>query len=766
MELLSVLYEVKFIDKLYGDSNRQEAVLRFDSWHARKITQKAAPKAGEVLGRQAVQVFRSTLERIVETLNKDSWSSLWRAAIEDHEQNHGADDAEDILVEGMRDALLAFVNEANAETRTYVAELLASPYETIKRVAIYVINQRYQQIGELTGGVLTEGYFTSNFRHEMWHLLHNHYPQFPPKDRVLVLTAIGQLVETDENGQIHEGATNYKRAVWLNAIHEYGDDEDRLYRECIKVVGDEPEHPDFSSYMSAGWVGHESPVPKDELLSMEVDELVNRLESYKDPGKFREPGLEGLVKALRQVAKAEPVRYVSHLYKFTNLDLAYVYELLEAYGELWTEKAQLPWDEIWQHLLAFCEEVVRQNRFWSEESTQKRDHFVANRYWIVGSIGRLIENGTSSDEHAFSEQYLNQAQAILVILLEKEKGEEFKPESDAVSISINSPRGRCLEGFINLSLRSCRLADKQANSHVEVWKNLEQTFNAELARADIGEYEFATLVVNYLPNFLYMSKEWVFANLSRIFDQKNYQKWLCAMNGYAYVNRVYEGIYDHLKKHGHFVRALDDENLKDRVTEKIIQNIAFAFIDSFEKLEDATSLLHQLLVRKKHGELSQLIWFMWTLRKEGDAKKRNKVFELWPRLLGVVDSNSREGKKLASKLCTWSVFIDEINEANKRLILAVAANAEDDYNSHDLLEMIARTSKAQPREAYEIWSKLLEGTCTDFPEEAIRTALKNLMQSGAEGLREARDIVSAYLKCGNERPSQWLQELAGVAHGV
>lgn len=761
MGLLESLYKVMFVDKRYGDSIRQDAVLRVDSFHARKITQKVAPIAGKVLGRQAVQIFRDGLELIVETLDRDRWSSLWRAAIEDHEQNHGADDAEDILVEGMRDALLAFSDESAKDAKDYVIGLIEGPFETTKRIAIYCIDQRYQQLGDLAGRLLEERYFTSNFRHEMWHLLHNHYLQFSGKDRARVLNTIGHLVAADENNQPSEGATAYKRAIWLIAIHELGEEEARLYQECIRVVGGAPEHPDFSSYMTSGWLDHESPIPKDELLSMEVDELVKRLESYKDPGKFREPGIEGLTKALRQGVKAAPLRYFSQLHKFASLDLAYVYEILEAYGDLWIEKAQLPWDEIWKYLLAFCEEVIQQERFWSEESVQERDRFVANRYWVVASIGRLIENGTRSDDHAFSEQYLNEARAILIVLLQKEKGEEFKPDSDAVSISINSPRGRCLEAFINLSLRSCRLVDKQGGGHLEVWKNLEPTYDAELARPEIGEYEFATLVVNYLPNFLYMSEEWVLGNLSRIFDKENYQKWLCAINGYAYVGTVYEGIYNHLKKHDHFVRALDDENLKDRVSEKIIQNIAIAFVNNFELLDEASNLIHQLLERRKRSELSQLIWFIWTLRKEGDTKIRDKALELWPRLLDVIDTNSREGKKLASRLSTWSVFVDEINEVNKPLLLAVAGYAEHDYNSHDLLEMIARISMGQPREAYEIWKKLLEGTCTDFPEEAVRTALKNIARSSPEGMRQAKDIVSIYLKGGNERPRIWFVELMG-----
>jgi len=761
MGLLPILYDVKFIGKHYGDKSRKEAALRFDSWYARKITQKTAPKAGQVLGRRAVEVYRGALEQTLKTLDNDRWSSLWRAAIEDHEQNYRTDDAEDILVEGMRDSLLAFVNETPSEAKNYVTELLESQFETINRIAIHCIDKRFLQLGELIKLLLTGHYFTSNFRHELWSVLNNHYHQFSEPEKKLAREAILHLVESDEDGRKNDGATAYVRAIWLKAIKNYGEEEENLYQELIGVVGGEPEHPEFSSYMTSGFVDHESPIPKDELLSIEVDELVIQLASYRDPGKFREPGLKGLTKALRQVIKAEPVRYFTHLHKFTELDLAYVYELLEAYSQLWTDKAQLPWDDIWQYLLDFCEAVIKQEKFWSEENTQERGHFVANRYWIVGSIGRLIENGTRSDEFAFSEKYLDQAQTILIILLKEEKGKKFKLDSDAVSISINSPRGRCLEAFINLSLRSCRLADKNVGSHIEIWKNIETTYNEELVRSDIGEYEFATLVVRYLPQFIYMSKKWVSDNLRVIFDEDNYQKWLCALNGYAYVNTVYDWIYNHLKEQGHLIRALDDENLKKRVAEKIVQNIAIAYINDIEPLDDETNLINQLFKRNKMGELNHLIWFIWTLHKDSDDQLQSKVFKLWSRLLDVIDTSIREGRKLASRISTWSVFIDEVNDVNKPLILAVASHAEEDYNSHDLLEMIARTSKLQPSEAYKIWIKLLESTSTDFPEEAVRAALNNLAQSSAEGMRQAKDVVSAYLKWGNERPANWLKELVG-----
>ena len=602
------------------------------------------------------------------------------------------------------------------------------------------------------------------------HLLHDHYEQFSGSEKGLVQKAIDELVELDENGQRREGVTAYRRAIWLSAIKDYGDDVTQLYRQCIDIMGGEPEHPDFSSYMSVGWVGHKSPFSKEELLSLDVSELVKLLgtyrETYKPPQGFDEPNLEGLVKMLRQVVKAEPLRFYNQLHKFSESDLSFVYELIEAYRELWSENAQLPWDEIWGSLLKFCLDLANQDRFWYPENTEKRRSFVPNRHLIVSGIGSLIEAGTKSDEHAFSEKLLNQAEEVILILLKKEKGEEFKNDSDAVMVAINSPRGHCIEALINLTLRSCRLAKKQCGSYAAIWDHFQPIYDTELARAEDGEYEFATLVVNYLPNFLYMSNKWVLENLDNIFDQGNYQKWLCAMNGYAYVRPVNKDIYEHLKKNNHFVRALDDENIKKRVYEKIIQNIVVAYINDFEKLGDESSLVHQLLIRRKYQELSQLIWFFWSQWKDGDENIRAKIFELWPRLLDIIDTNTREGRKLASKLCDWSVFVDVVNEGNNQLLLTIAPFAEEEYNSHDLLESIAKISVNQPNKAYEIWLELLKGTSMDFPEEAVRAGLANLVRVGPEGVRMAKDIVSKYIRGGNERPSQWLQEIIGVAESV
>jgi predicted HTH transcriptional regulator len=67
----------------------------------------------------------------------------------------------------------------------------------------------------------------------------------------------------------------------------------------------------------------------------------------------------------------------------------------------------------------------------------------------------------------------------------------------------------------------------------------------------------------------------------------------------------------------------------------------------------------------------------------------------------------------------------------------------------------------QPNEAVAIWQALLQRAAPDYPEEAIREALSNLVASGDDGRRDAYAIVDEYIKRGNEKPSLWLHEIVG-----
>ena len=715
-------------------------------------------------GRDAVQFFREKLKDAVEkTSNKEYPSSFWRQAIKDNDQDRSGSDAKDILVDALRESLVAFIGESGEDEKKAVAiveGLLKDPSIIIKRVALFAIRQNYQQFAELTDRVIDRKFFLANFYHEMWHLLHDCYPSFSAPAKQRVQDIIKQLVEKDNEGNIQREKTAYEQATWLYAIRNHETALNAQYQECVDLAGAEPEHPDASLYSQSGeFVVPESPKRPEELLAMGMDGLVVYLDGYQDPGNFRGPGIGGLVNALNAAVKAAPLEFAHHIHKFSSLKSPYVHALIEAFSELWMEKKKLPWGGIWKSLLDFCKTVIGNDEFWSVENEKQSGVFVANKDWVVGSIGQLIVRGTKSDDHAFSSDLLGQAKALILELLNRQTGEDFKDNNDAVPIAINSPRGKCLMALVDLVLRYCRLADKEQGDHEAVWGEFQPVFDRELAKPDAGEYEFITLVVNYLPNFLYMSRDWVIGNLDRIFDRENYQQWLCTMQAYAYVNKVYKEVYDYLKVNQHFIHALDDENLNDTVSKRIIQNIVIMYFSDHEDLHEENSLIRQLLDRARPKELGQFILFIWGCRGNIDQTRNDKVMELWLHLLGVIDTDTREGRKLASRLSFWSVFIVKVDDTNRNLLLSVAPFVEDHYYASKFLEAIARISATQPNDAFDIWKAMLEGTTPVYPEEDIRETLANLVKSGNDGRRDAETIVSTYIQQGCEGPSVWLREI-------
>lgn len=761
--LMNLLFDIKFVNKQLLSSTRQEPILRYDSWHAKKLIDSVGRPSGERIGLDAVKIFESKLMLIFHELDNDNWSSIWRSAIEDHEQNRSHDDVESVLLSAYRDCLSGLVGKDVTLAQSYIKAIFGQEYQTLKRVAILIINHHFDHLQALTGELLKPEYFTSNYRHEVWHFLKCRYHELSPEQQKAVIEIIEGIELLDDDGIVEEVPTAYKRSVWLSSIRDLDVQAAELYQNYRKITQADPEHPDFSSYMSVGFVSQESPIPLEELLSLDIIRLKDRIDSYKDPKRPLEPRLEGLVKAFKSVIKAKASEFYLHLNEFVTSDLAFVDSIVEAYSELWTEKRQLPWNAIWQTLFEFCEKLFALDCFWADDADKEQTLYTAYRGSVVSSICRMVEEGTKSDEHAFDPNLMPKAKEILLTILEKQRGEEFSESSDSVTVAINSPRGRCIEALINHSLRACRLADKATNNHAAAWQEYQHIYDSELQRKDNNEYEFVTLVTLYLPNFLYMSRDWVLSNLPNIFDPAHYLKWLCSMQGYAHVSVVHREIYDHLKQNGSIVKALDDPNLKERIQRRFVQNICVAYLHNFERLDDPKSLISILFSRYSYDEMHQLIWFVWALRERDKTVLLPKVYELWPKILGLIDFDTKEGRKLASQLCHWASLVDDVDSTSEEWLLMIAPYAQEDHNSYEFLQSLAKISGKQPLLSHRIWLKMLESYSYDYPEEAIKTIFANLIGLGFDGKHKAQEVVDAYLRYGIERPRMWLREVVESA---
>jgi hypothetical protein len=728
--------------------------LPVSDWYAERIGRAVVEVAVLQVGSRFLGVLEASLQEVMGGASKDKTSFVWRPAVEDHPQNRSVESAPSILISLIRDALQVLVRSAPNDALAHVSLLIESQSQVLRRIGINAVRQDFQALKSLVPKLLVVEAFIPEYRHEIWWLLHDCFAEFSEDDRSRVLALIDEA-ESPEEGEEHDlRAFEYRRAVWLSAVQAHPRGRD-AYRDSVERCGVEPEHPDFSVFSSGGWVSHESPFDIDDLRSLTAQGLVDRLHAYEPPAVpvFRGPDLEGLTKALREVIKSSPVFYASQLDVLAALRLPFAYEVLEAYADLLRDEAPLPWEALWPKILRFAFVVVRTSDFWAEENKQSRFGFVGTRYWIVGSIGRLIVAGTHDGDRALPRSLSSYALELIDFVLAREVGEPFSVDKDAVSIAINSPRGRCVEALICLSLRDCRMASGENNGHADVWGRYESRFDLELSRK--GEYEFTTLVVNYLPNFLFMSKDWLLANLPLIFDATDGVRWSSSMQAYPYVSGVYSPVYEFLRDCGHFEAALETGWPGDRVIERVVGDACVAFLRGSERLGDENGLMQLLVRRRNPDEMSRVVRFFWHLRESPDLGRlqRDRVIEFWKAIDSSVTGDA-SADPLLGRLLALIGYLPSLSGGFFGLAFRAASafKSSREVDAYDVLKSLASLSADFPVEVSRIWLEVLKTSDMSYPEDAIAEALRAIAASGGEGRQLAKAVVDSYVKKKNLVP--------------
>jgi hypothetical protein len=748
--LLDKLLLVAGVDSKH-DENKKEPTLRVDKHLANELVSKVASKAAVVLGLQVVELFEVRLSQALDINGNDKWSVIWRHAIEDHKQNSGRD-VVCILLTSYRDALLAWYQAERSDvSETYLQNALESTYQVIQRTAIHVASESYYLLDNATTlKIIVPAFFNDKYRHEQWLLLNKNFREFDEQLKQSTLKMISDISCVHDDGNIAAKQTAYRKSIWYSAIKDHDAFAKSEYENCVVITEKEPEHPEFASYFTMSVGASESPISLVDLKVMlqEPEKIVTFLNGYEHVGHFGELGIEGLVKAFGELVEAEGEKIFNHRKHLLLLKPHYLHEIFAAFDKSWNAKKALDWTTIWPELFKFAHEILIQDSFWNTQVNVPYGAFIGNSNWVVSKISHLIEAGCKKDEHAFGLDNIGIAKDVLELILQRQSGEEFELDADAVSVSINSPRGRCLEAYINLALYECRNLKASTAEHIGVWNRYEPVFSNELTKPDSNEFEFAVLVTMYLSNFVYLSDTWLSDNLEQIFGEENSQQWVCAIQGYSYVSGLHTNVYSLFKQKQFFEKILDNQYLNDEIKDRYIKLICRAHLLKEEQLGADGDPLSLLLERGNYKELEKLIWLFWSVHEEDKFDSKELVFKLWPTLMTRVDRGDKEGLLLASKLCLWTVYIDALDNDTTSWLSAIAPYAGKDYNADTLLEGLARLSAVSPLEVAEIWKLMLTNYSIVYADDSIRTLFNTISKAGTEGQRAAKDIAGLYLNFG------------------
>jgi len=140
---------IVWVDKKELGKDRKKPVSVIENYWLKELIKHHANMFGIKAGREAAQIFRNRVREVFGEEFGDLPTYLNRPAVEKHPQNHSLDGIVNCIVEGLRDVLLSWIDHELEGATAFLAEILKDENEMVRRVAIYVLNQRWPVLNSL-----------------------------------------------------------------------------------------------------------------------------------------------------------------------------------------------------------------------------------------------------------------------------------------------------------------------------------------------------------------------------------------------------------------------------------------------------------------------------------------------------------------------------------------------------------------------------------------------------------------------------------------
>ena len=546
---------------------------------------------------------------------------------------------------------------------------------------------------------------------------------------------IGLLAKNDEEHT--KIAALYKRE-WLTALMETGNEKvAAAYQQYKQINPVKIESPGLSHSIK---IGQEeiSMMTVAELSEMSNAEIAQYLNNFQEKGYWADSTPHRLVESLRECAETNPQRFTDDLQPFQGVRYQYQHSILSGLLNSWRDKRKFDW----RALFKFIDQILLSEQFWTECFEESHNY----RNWILFTTADLIAEGTSDDKHAFGPQLLPTAEKILMILVEYTEP-SVSTLKDLRFDVLNSLRGRVFSAIVDYALRCARINNPK--QEIRWPRSIREDFTKRLDRNVEPSFEFSFTLGNYLPNLLYLDKEWLTDNIDRIFPKQDESHWEAAFSGYLFRHRISKDCYSLLKKRGDYQKALNTDFEDQKVLGKLIEHICIGWIEKKETLNDENSLIYQLINSGNAKLLSEVVDFFWKEQYDTPDKVKSKVRPAWRALIEVLSPNSFEAEyqEILSSLSGWLELIDRIDAEALEWLKLSAKHVERGFDSASFVEALRKHVTQTPKEVGKIYLEMLNNKIyPDYDPTDIQEIVRILYNQGYK--EDADEICNLYAAAG------------------
>ena len=764
LKLLDIITSIKESDESRG----VELAPLADIFWLNDSLERNIDKIASICPEEAIKILLDRIEEIIGH-NSAEFNNIEIVAIEEHPQNElHKNRFQNLIVRFARDLLNALVKKDPKIATDLLKELIKKRHPIFKRLSISTMGSNWEVCSELyqylSGREMLNDY---SLKHEIYVLLKDNFGSFPneEKDKVIELIEMGPVISEEE--QYDEKYLAFWKQQWLSALipsgYKIAKDLYQKYKRTTKI---DPEHPDFSSWMEVGWGPDPSPISVNILLKKNNSEVADYLIRYIDEDKgWKAPSKEGLENALFEAVRSNSKKFSAELHPFISVGMNYQREIIRGFRNAWDEKQDLDWEKI----LIFVMQIVSNREFW-EKRHQSTERSHVDR--IISEISDLLTGGTKDDISAFPPAYLPVAEDILLVMLANI--ENHTERSDDLTFQVlNSAKGRLLTALVNYSLRVARLSKIEVGTKLH--EKIKTEFTRRLDRSIEPDLRFSTTLGRYLPNLLFLDRDWVESNINRIFPKEIEEHWQAAMEGYLLHGRVYSHIYDLLSMNNHYDKAIVTDFPSDEIRKRLIHHLCIGYLLEREDLRDKRSRFYKCIAQWNVSDILEMISFFWTQREylveketsntqanqvELVRKQKARILDFWSSIFEAINTKEKytdTEEKIASDLSRLSCYLETINDDSIKWLKLSAKYIDKNHNSTFFIEYLLRLCDVSISQVGTVYLEMLEYNTPTYHQDHIRSIVTKLYEAketeaanricniyGSRALGFLRDIYESY----------------------
>lgn len=779
LKLVQALLSIRF-EKRTDDRYRDRVKAKLDSFHYRDFLRKYLPDLLPGIGLPLLNLLAGLLHAFMSESQPEraetgeDYSYIWRPAIEAHEQNLESR-IEDALVAGNREAAELLVKSQTAKLEETLAVFGKYKWLLFRRLELNLV--RKQGDKEAVNRYVARREFFEELcvQHEYATLLFDRSQDLKPEtvEQIAGWLDAGpeDIAQWEKNFEEDKGRkpSSEDKSGFLDRWRrtKLSWFRDRVPASLGKKFADilariePPEHSDFASFTSSGWVGKESPKNADELKAMPLKDLVSFLNEWKPEVKgFHVPSRSGLAQTLAEAVKPNPAPFAEKADAFIGLDPTYVRWLLAALEEAIKADRKL----MSAGVLTLCEWIVAQPVELKGPRTSDED---PSWSWSRKAVGSFLKMALSKSAVDIADR--ERVWKILEPITSDpdptpadEPEEKDESSSGPETISINTTRGEAMHAVMQYALWVRRNFDEGEKAKGDLgfseMPEVKRVLEAHLDPAADPSPAIRSVFGQWYPWLVLLDKKWATDSAPTIFptdtemDRRRTAAWMTYLSFCKPFTNVLAAI------RGQYAAAIkrlgEAPELKSRYgdpDERLGEHLMVYFWRGEITLK-ADDLLYAYMTKADDKTRAAVVEFVGTslrnTKGEVPAEIATRMMEYWDWLMSGPLAAS-VGPETAAAFGWW--FSSQKLPFNWTLPHLVQATnlAKKIEPQHLVAETLTALAKERPLEAVTVYDLLArndkEGWNVAHWEKDAKIALRWALDSGDQKAEKLAKNLIGYL---------------------